>query len=286
MLPLRTQSILATVAFLLAVTSAYPQARTLSVSPIRFQPAQEQRVALVIGNSAYADAPLRNPVNDARALAGELRRIGFKVTLLEDADLPKMFAAIRGFGDELRAGGVGLFYYAGHGVQMRGRNYLIPVGAQIEREDEVVYRSLDAGQVLNKMETAGNRVNIVILDACRNNPFARSFRSMSSGLAVMEAPVNTLIAFATGSFWGVYAVSLPIVVPLAQSMGVSLPLSIGAVVSAGAFGSNACFYGDTTVLSAQASGCNLFAHAWTLVPYSVLAAAVSTAVYVALGYLL
>ena len=197
MLPLRTQSILATVAFLLAVTSAYPQARTLSVSPIRFQPAQEQRVALVIGNSAYADAPLRNPVNDARALAGELRRIGFKVTLLEDADLPKMFAAIRGFGDELRAGGVGLFYYAGHGVQMRGRNYLIPVGAQIEREDEVVYRSLDAGQVLNKMETAGNRVNIVILDACRNNPFARSFRSMSSGLAVMEAPVNTLIAFAT-----------------------------------------------------------------------------------------
>ena len=96
----------------------------------------------------------------------------------------------------------------------------------------------------------------------------------------------SLIAFATGSFWGVYAVSLPIVVPLAQSMGVSLPLSIGAVVSAGAFGSNACFYGDTTVLSAQASGCNLFAHAWTLVPYSVLAAAVSTAVYVALGYLL
>jgi len=96
----------------------------------------------------------------------------------------------------------------------------------------------------------------------------------------------SLIAFATGSFWGVYAVSLPIIVPLAQSMGVSLPLSIGAVVSAGAFGSNACFYGDTTVLSAQASGCNLFAHAWTLVPYSVLAAAVSTAVYLAVGYLL
>ena len=96
----------------------------------------------------------------------------------------------------------------------------------------------------------------------------------------------SLIAFATGSFWGVYAVSLPIIVPLAQSMGVSLPLSIGAVVSAGAFGSNACFYGDATVLSAQASGCNLFAHAWSQLPYAVLAAAVSTSIYVVLGYLL
>ena len=96
----------------------------------------------------------------------------------------------------------------------------------------------------------------------------------------------SLIAFATGSFWGVYAVSLPIIVPLAQSMGVSLPLSIGAVVSAGAFGSNACFYGDATVLSAQASGCNLFAHAWTQLPYAVLAGGISALAYVVLGFLL
>ncbi len=95
----------------------------------------------------------------------------------------------------------------------------------------------------------------------------------------------SLIAFATGSFWGVYAVSLPIIVPLAQSMGVSLPLSIGAVVSAGAFGSNACFYGDATVLSAQASGCNLFAHAWTQLPYAVFAGTISALLYVALGYI-
>ena len=109
---------------------------------------------------------------------------------------------------------------------------------------------------------------------------------MSGALLPAVAFVSlSLIAFATGSFWGVYAVSLPIIVPLAQSMGVSLPLSIGAVVSAGAFGSHACFYGDATVLSAQASGCNLFAHAWTQLPYAVLAASISTAVYVALGYL-
>ncbi len=109
---------------------------------------------------------------------------------------------------------------------------------------------------------------------------------MSGALVPAVAFVSlSLIAFTTGSFWGVYAVSLPIIVPLAESMGVSLPLSIGAVVSAGAFGSHACFYGDATVLSAQASGCNLFAHAWTQLPYAALAAAVSTAVYLVLGYL-
>ena len=93
----------------------------------------------------------------------------------------------------------------------------------------------------------------------------------------------SLIAFATGSFWGVYAVSLPIIVPLAQSMGVSLPLALGAVVSAGAFGSHACIYGDATVLSASASGCSIHAHAATQIPYAVLAAAVSTALFVLLG---
>ncbi len=109
---------------------------------------------------------------------------------------------------------------------------------------------------------------------------------MSGALLPAVAFVSlSLIAFATGSFWGVYAVSLPIIVPLAQSMGVSLPLAVGAVVSAGTFGSHACFYGDATVLSAQASGCNLFAHAWTQLPFAALAGAISALVYVALGYL-
>jgi tetracycline resistance efflux pump len=109
---------------------------------------------------------------------------------------------------------------------------------------------------------------------------------MSGALLPAVAFVSlSLIAFATGSFWGVYAVSLPIIVPLAKSMGVSLPLALGAVVSAGAFGSHACFYGDATVLSASASGCNILSHAYTQLPYALIGAAISAAVFVALGAL-
>jgi hypothetical protein len=157
----------------------------------------EQRVALVIGNAKYKEAPLLNPVNDAREIAKALTRSGFKVVQKENIGRAEMQVALREFGDALKAGGVGLFYYAGHGMQVRGRNFLIPVDASIEREDEVAYNSLDANQVLDKMEAANNRLNIVILDACRNNPFARSFRSSGAGLAQMEAPVGTFIAFAT-----------------------------------------------------------------------------------------
>ena len=158
---------------------------------------QEQRVALVIGNGQYRDSPLLNPVNDARAFAEALTRSGFRVVQKENIGRAEMQLALRDFGDALKAGGVGLFYFAGHGVQVKGRNFLIPVDASIEREDEVAYNSVDANQVLDKMEAAGNRLNIVILDACRNNPFARSFRSSSAGLAQMEAPVGTFVAFAT-----------------------------------------------------------------------------------------
>ena len=157
----------------------------------------EQRIALIIGNSQYKDSPLPNPVNDARAIAKTLTAAGFKVTVKENAGQKDMQLAMRDFGDALKAGGVGLFYYAGHGMQVKGRNFLIPVDAQIQREDEVAYSGVDAGQVLDKMEAANNRLNIVILDACRNNPFARSFRSGGAGLAQMDAPVGTLIAFAT-----------------------------------------------------------------------------------------
>jgi hypothetical protein len=157
----------------------------------------EQRLALVIGNAQYKEAPLLNPVNDARAVAKALSRSAFKVVQKENIGRAEMQVALREFGDALKAGGVGLFYYAGHGMQVRGRNFLIPVDANIEREDEVAYNSLDANQVLDKMEAANNRLNIVILDACRNNPFARSFRSSGAGLAQMEAPVGTFIAFAT-----------------------------------------------------------------------------------------
>lgn len=155
-----------------------------------------KRIALVIGNAAYRSAPLANPLNDARAVSDSLRRLGFQVIALENASQKQMFDAVRQFGDQLQDG-VGLFYYAGHGVQVKGRNFLVPVDAQIEREDEVAYKAFDVAQVLEKMETAKNPLNIVILDACRNNPFARSSRSGSTGLAQMDAPTGAIIAFAT-----------------------------------------------------------------------------------------
>ena len=175
--------------------AAAAQDRTLQIAPAKA--AGERRIALVIGNSAYKTAPLRNPVRDARAMSKALSATGFKVTVLEDATEVTMRRAIRAFGDELLGGGVGLFYYAGHGMQVRGRNYLIPVNADIEREDEVEDQALDANLVLSKMDSAKNALNLMILDACRNNPFARAFRSSAQGLAQMDAPSGTLVAFAT-----------------------------------------------------------------------------------------
>jgi uncharacterized caspase-like protein/TPR repeat protein len=180
-------------------TSPGPTASDRGIAPRTAGSMQnpEQRIALVIGNSKYAESPLINPVNDARAMTETLTSLGFNVMHVYDANLQQMNDAARQFGDQLRAGGVGLFFYAGHGMQIRGKNFLIPVGADIRREDEVQYKSFDANQLLDKMESAKNPINIVILDACRNNPFARSFRSSAAGLAQMEAPVGTYVAFST-----------------------------------------------------------------------------------------
>ncbi|MDP7499802.1 MAG: caspase domain-containing protein, partial [SAR324 cluster bacterium] len=155
------------------------------------------RSALVIGNADYESAPLRNPVNDAREIAKTLRGLGFSVQLLEDASQKQMKRAIDRFGEQLRDGGVGLFYYSGHGIQVSGRNYLVPLKAEIASEQDVEYESVDAGRVLAKMDAARNGMNLVILDACRNNPYARSFRSASQGLATLNAPSGTFIAYAT-----------------------------------------------------------------------------------------
>ena len=160
-------------------------------------PTKEPRVALVIGNANYPVSPLLNPANDAAAVAAILKENGFQVTHRENVGRKEMHVLLRKFGERLRKGGVGLFFFAGHGMQIKGRNYLIPVDGDIKREDEVEYNALDANAVLAKMESAKNRMNIVILDACRNNPFARSFRSGAMGLAQMDAPLGTLVAFAT-----------------------------------------------------------------------------------------
>ncbi|MCH8077771.1 MAG: caspase family protein [SAR324 cluster bacterium] len=161
----------------------------------------EQRVALVIGNSAYkAISPLKNPVNDAEDMATALRRSGFKVTLLRDATRKQMNRAIRQLGRLLQKGGVGLFYYAGHGVQVGGVNYLVPLGAEITQQFEVEDEAVSANRVLGMMEAAGNRLNMVFLDACRNNPYQGSFRAASQGLAaVRNAPKGSLISYATGA---------------------------------------------------------------------------------------
>ena len=157
----------------------------------------ESRVALVIGNGAYRDSPLLNPVNDAKAVSAALRAAGFEVIERHDQGALDMRRAIREFGEKLRGKGVGLFYFAGHGVQVSGRNFLIPSNADIKYEDEIEDQSVDVSLVLSKMESAKARINIVILDACRNNPFARGSRSAQSGLAAMEAPIGSLIAYAT-----------------------------------------------------------------------------------------
>ena len=157
----------------------------------------ERRTALVIGNAAYASGPLRNPINDARAMSKALESLSFDVTLKENLDQKQMKREIQAFGEKLQKGGVGLFYYAGHGIQVNGHNYLLPVGAAIEHEKQVEYEAVDMGAVLSEMDFAHNRMNIVIIDACRDNPFARSFRSVSQGLASVDAPTGTLIAYAT-----------------------------------------------------------------------------------------
>ncbi len=160
--------------------------------------ASANRVALVIGNSAYPTAPLKNPVNDAEDITIALRNSGFEVIERKDLDQNGMKRAIREFGMKIRNAGVALFYYAGHGLQVKGNNYLVPVNAEVHTEEEVEYETVDAGFVLAQMDTGSKtRLNIVILDACRNNPFARSFRSGSNGLAKMDAPEGTLIAYAT-----------------------------------------------------------------------------------------
>ncbi|MBU1042728.1 MAG: caspase family protein [Proteobacteria bacterium] len=176
-------------------SQAMPTKKTL-VEPHAARPL-ERRIALVIGNGAYKEGPLRNPPNDAHDMAAILRSMGFEVIARENAGLAQMEAAVDEFWGKLKKGGVGLFYYAGHGLQVNGRNYLVPVDAKILAEQDVKYKCMDAGLVLGRMENAGNDLNIIILDACRSNPFARSWRSADQGLAKMDAPKGALIAYAT-----------------------------------------------------------------------------------------
>jgi len=175
------------------------QQQTTQTPPVTIQTAitTGKRVALVVGNKNYKVRPLQNSLNDADDISRSLRTSGFEVIDLRDATLPQMRTAVRQFGDKLLAYDVGLVYYSGHGVEVKGRNYFIPVNADIQREDEIADQGLDVSLILEKMSTAGKGVNILIVDACRDDPFGRSFRSSSRGLANMDAPRGTIIAYAT-----------------------------------------------------------------------------------------
>ncbi|HEY2929002.1 caspase family protein [Piscinibacter sp.] len=171
--------------------------------------ADERRVALVIGNSDYRVGALKNPVNDAQAVAGSLRALGFDVALRENTSLRDMIEAFRQFSLTARTARVRVVFYAGHGVQVKGRNYLLPVDTEIRGEDEVPAKSADLNELLDRLGAMQQGINVVILDACRNNPFSGAvivgpdgrrlkFRGATpAGLAPVEAPLGSMVAFST-----------------------------------------------------------------------------------------
>jgi hypothetical protein len=162
-----------------------------------FSRAAESRTALIIGNKDYKSiSSLKNPLNDANDMAAVLEKLGFDVILKNNIDLAQLRDGVRAFGDRIKDGGVGLFYYAGHGVQLDGVNYIIPVEVDIKRKYDVEDQCLRMNYVLSAMEEANNKLNIIILDACRNNPF-RDFRDISAGFVSMKAPQGSIIAYST-----------------------------------------------------------------------------------------
>jgi uncharacterized caspase-like protein len=179
--------------------------------PARPALAQEKdgRIALVIGNGAYRTAPLKNPVNDATAMADRLKQLGFTVMLRENTTFTQLIEAMREFSVKAASNAVRLVFYAGHGIQSKGRNYLVPVDADVQSEDEISTKSADVGELVDRLGALKHGINIVILDACRINPFSTGvivgpdgrrirFRGATApGLAPVDAPVGTLVAFST-----------------------------------------------------------------------------------------
>lgn len=178
----------------------------LLVAALTLMPAQaaaEKRIALLIGNGGYDFAPLSNPVNDVQDMGAALKGAGFEVIQKENLDAQNMKVAIREFGDRMKLNkdAAGFFFFAGHGVQVNGKNFLLPVGRVYKSEQDVEDYAIDINFVMNRLEEASNRISVVILDACRNNPFyatkSRSLSSSYKGLAPMDAPSGSLVAFST-----------------------------------------------------------------------------------------
>ena len=169
----------------------HADAQAASISPTgreKIQIRNEKRIALVIGNSSYKSVPFDNPLNDATDIADELKRRGFKVITRNNTNLRSLQQAVRDFSDEFKKSDVGLIHYSGHGVETKGQNYLIPVDADIRKEYELSAQAYQASQLTEMMEELQSsdgkkRVAILILDACRDNPLTRSWRSSGRGLA-------------------------------------------------------------------------------------------------------
>jgi len=160
------------------------------------QGANDLRVALVIGNATYPSAPLSNPTNDSRAMGDALKVLGFQVIEAQNASREQMQQAIGRAREALQGRrGVGMLYYAGHGVQLDWRNYMVPVDADMRTASDVPAQSVDVQVVIDAFRAAGNRMNIIVLDACRDNPFGGT--GSAKGLAQMNAPPGTLLAYAT-----------------------------------------------------------------------------------------
>jgi len=156
------------------------------------------RQALIVGNSKYKESPLKNPANDANAMGEALRRMGFNVALLLDAGRDQMQNAIQAFGEAVaKRNAVGLFYFAGHGVQLAWRNYLIPVDAVVDNPDDVRERTIELNTLLQGLTRAKNSMNVIILDACRDNPFGTKVPIGQKGLSQFDAPPGSLLAYAT-----------------------------------------------------------------------------------------
>jgi hypothetical protein len=157
------------------------------------------RLALIIGNSAYRDSPLVNPANDAKACRRPLTQAGFTVDSHLNATRGDMMAAIERFGAAAKRPDTKLvvFYYAGHGAQLDWRNYLLPVDAVVQKQDDMKQRCVDLGLLLGQLSAAKDKTFVIILDACRNNPFGTAYRPEQKGLSQFDAPVGSLLAYAT-----------------------------------------------------------------------------------------
>src|SRR5262245_55231870 len=158
-------------------------------------PNAEPRTALVIGNAGYSFAPLANPVNDATDMAAALRGAGFDVVLKTDADQRSTSDAIRTFGDALkRKGGVGLFFFAGHGAQLGGENYIVPIGQGFSGERDLKDRAVAASEVVDAMAAAKNDLNVIVLDACRDNPIGAGG---TRGLTRIDTNAKLFVSYST-----------------------------------------------------------------------------------------